>query len=780
MENNKWINYYKGKDQDKNWIITEEKFDAFNQGKFEVIFSTGNGYIGSRTALEEDYPGKHVGLYVASTFDQVAGPEVSELPNAANIWDMDISINGSKFNMLVGNVKNYERKINLKNGEVTREVEWESDNGDNLNVEFKRFVSLSDLHLMSQRAEIKVEQDSKIKIGSGINAQVTNSGAQHFEDTDSTYEDNILEYVLTTIESRIDFVWNKIINIYVNGELISKEPKLSSVYGYARRTLFEINEIDLTSGDELVIEVITKLNTSRDIEYHSNEISTEDLRLKTRNEISSISDKRYNELLEESNEEWNKWWDEMSIEIETDQDWDILSTRFAQYQIRRFTPIHDWRANIEAKGFAGEEYKGHTFWDTEIFIWPYFLYTKPEVAMNLLKHRHFVKNSAFIKGSENGFDGMMWPWETTWKDKGESCPTWGAVDRKEGKRIKVWPAYNQLHIGACITWAIYQYFVATKDQEFMNEYGYEVFFQTALFWTNRLEYNKDLDRYEINQVTGPNEYKENINNNAWTNYMVWFNLTKTLEYIETIRDLEQYQKLNSITDLNSLEEKINSIVDKIYLPQPNEEGIIPENDSFLGLKQMDTLFYKENPDQLWKDYTFPELNDYQVLKQADIVALMYTLGFLFEPEVIQKNWKYYEDRTFHHSSLSLSMHTITANYSKDKSFAYDFFLKASAIDLGTNMSSCDNGIHSASIGGMLQSIIVGFGGIKNQNGEFNIEPNLPEKWSKLKYNFYLEGQKIITTLTKDKITFEKEGNKNVSFKFRGEDITLENKLEITL
>ncbi len=262
--------------------------------------------------------------------------------------------------------------------------------------------------------------------------------------------------------------------------------------------------------------------------------------------------------------------------------------------------------------------------------------------------------------------------------------------------------------------------------------------------------------------------------------MVWFNLTKSIEYINKMKGTELFNKINSITDLNVLEEKINSIVDKIYLPQPNEEGIIPENDTFLQLKQMDTLFYKENPDQLWKDYTFPELNDYQVLKQADIVALMYTLGFLFEPETIQKNWKYYEDRTFHHSSLSLSMHTITANYADDKSFAYDFFKKASAIDLGTNMKSCDNGIHSASIGGMLQAIIVGFGGIKNQNGEFNIEPNLPAQWNGLKYNFYLEGQKIQVTLDKEKIKFVKEEDKNVSFKFKGKLITLENELEIQL
>ncbi len=780
MENNKWLDYYKGTGENKNWIVTEKEFSAFNQGKFETILSTGNGYIGSRTAHEEEYPNKHVGLYVSSTFDQVAGPEVSELPNAANIWDLNVTLNGSPFNLMVGKLEDYDRNINLKNGLVTREVKWTSEEGDILNAKYERFVSLDDLHLMAQKATYKVSKDSIISVQSGINAQVSNSGAQHFEDTDQTYEDGILEYVLTTIESRIEFVWNKIINVYVNGVKLEKSPKLSSAYGYARRTLMETNEVELKENDILEIEVITRLNTSRDIEYHENEISLNELRLKSKKEIQNIENKRFDDLLENNSNKWNEWWKEMEIKIDTDQDWDIISTRFAQYQIRRFTPIHDWRANIEAKGFAGEEYKGHTFWDTEIFIWPYFLYAKPEVANNLLKHRYFVRNSAYIKGKENKYDGMMWPWETTWHDKGESCPTWGAVDRKEGKRIKVWPAYNQLHIGACITWAICQYDVATKDKEFMNNYGYEVLFDTARFWTNRLEYNSDLDRYEITKVTGPNEYKENIDNNAWTNYMVWFNLSKTLEYIENIRETETYENLNSKIDLVNLEAKIESMVDKIYLPQPNEEGIIPENDTFLKLDQIDTLFYKENPSQLWKDYTFPELNDYQVLKQADIVALMYTLGFLFDPKIIQKNWKYYEDRTFHHSSLSLSMHTITANYADNKELAYEFFHKASAIDLGTNMGSCDNGIHSASIGGMLQAIIVGFGGIKNQNGEFSIEPNLPEKWNNIKFAFYFEGERIEVVLDKENITFTKESEKEIQFKVKGELVTLKDNLTVAL
>ncbi len=781
--NSRWIEYFNGKKENKNWIITEKEFCPFNQGKFETIFSQGNGYIGTRAILEEDYPNKHHGLYVASTFNQVSGPEVSELPNAANIWDAKIILNGEQFNMLIGEVLDYSRTINLKNGEVVRVVKWKSPKGEIFNLKFEKFVSMDNIHLMVQRITIKPEVDAKVKFFSGIDAQQTNSGAQHFEDTDATYFDGVLEYVLTTTESQIDFIWNKNIKYLIDGEEQITESRVSSVYGYNRRTLTKINELSVAKDKELVMEAFTLLNTSRDIEYHENEITREELREKSKSEIMNLISNSYDDLKGKNDVAWNDYWNEMSIEIDTEDDWDIISTRFAQYQIRRFTPMHDWRANIEAKGFAGEEYKGHTFWDTEIFIWPYFLYTNPKVARNLMKHRYFVRNAAYIKGEDQGYEGMMWPWETTWHDKGETCPVWGAVDRREGKRIKVWPAFNQLHIGACITWALFQYYATTKDHEFMNKYGFEVFFDTARFWTNRLEHNKDLDRYEITKITGPNEYKENIDNNAWTNYMVWFNLSKSLEYIKQIKDTEVFNKINESINLVELEEKINSIVDKIYLPQPNEEGIIPENDTFLQLEDVNMKYYKEHIDEFWTKYTFPEQNKLQTLKQADIVALFYTLGFLFDNKTIEKNWKYYEERCLHDSSLSLSMHTITANYAEDKSFAYDFFKKSSAIDLGTDMDSCNNGIHAASIGGMLQAVIVGFGGIKNQNGKFIISPNLPKAWNSIKFNFYLEGEKIETLITHTNISFKKEDNgKEVKFTYNNngteQEVTLINELTI--
>lgn len=768
---NKFIKYDSGTHENENWVITEKEFNFTNQGKFETIFSLGNGYIGTRAHLEEEYPNRHPGAYVAGTFNKVQGPEVSELPNMADLWSAKITLDDEEFNMLSGEISNYRRELNLRNATLTRELDWRSPKGKEYHLVFERFTSMHDLHVMGQKIKVTPKENMTIKSVSGINGQQSNSGAQHFEDYYSSYKENILNYIFKTTASNIYFFINKKININVEGESDKSTSTLQSVYGYNRRKLQQVDEVTVTAGKTVLYEMISTIHTTRDKDISSNSKPME----LNKQFISQLEEKAkdgYCKNHKHHEATWEKLWKEWSIDIKTDNVEDIIAIRFALYHMRRFTPLHDNRFNIEAKGFAGEEYKGHTFWDTEIYIWPYYLATNPKYARQLLEHRYFVKKSAQIKAKENGFDGYMWPWETTWIEDGESCPTWGAVDRIEGERIKVWPAYNQLHIGGCIIWAVVQYFLTTKDKNFMEKYGYEMIFGTADFWASRLEYKEDLDRYEITKVTGPNEYKENINNNAFTNYMAWFIIDNAIKYAKEDNSLIEKFKLSS--KIKGWEEKVS----KIYKPEPNENGIIPENDSFLQLKELDTVFYKKNPDQLWKDYTFPQLNDYQVLKQADIVALFYMLPEKFDQKTIVKNWEYYEKRTLHHSSLSLSLHSVTANWGTDKELSYRLWEKASMLDLGPNMNSCDNGIHAANVGGTTKMVIEGFGGIKFIQGKLIIDPNLPKQWESLKFNFEHQGSKITYYLTKNFIELEINSDKFIEVEVDGKKWIVEGKTKI--
>lgn len=132
----------------------------------------------------------------------------------------------------------------------------------------------------------------------------------------------------------------------------------------------------------------------------------------------------------------------------------------------------------------------------------------------------------------------------------------------------------------------------------------------------------------------------------------------------------------------------------------------------------------------------------QVSKQADIMMLFFLMENMFSLDVKRANWKYYEARTLHDSSLSLSTHCVLASDMGEADLAYSLFNRAARIDLGPNMKTSDDGIHSASIGGIWQCVVYGFGGVRMLNGELRIEPKLPKTWHSLKFNIIWHGQRL--------------------------------------
>lgn len=754
---NDFIDYKKIIPGYENFLIAEKKFLLANQGKFETILSQGNGYYGLRAVTEESYSNRHYGLFISGTFNTPGGDEVSELPNGADIINMEFKINGENFSLVEGQVLDYQRVLNMKTGELTRSFTWVSLAGNKLRFEFKRFTSFADYHLLIQEVKvIPLNNDVEITFTSGINGQTTNSGTQHFIDYDAhCYQEEVLQYVFQTEQSKENFYYNRCYEFKINNVKNTNIKKsLISVYGYDRRKLLYEYDFNAKKNQEIVISSFSSVHTSYDYDFDK-KIDYKKYLQQTAEYIMACRNEGYDMLFKKHLVEFEHDFSDLQVKIDSKNNFDQLAVNFALYNLRKFTPWHDATLNIEAKGLVGEEYKGHTFWDTEIYILPFYIFNNPKIALQLLKHRYTMLPSAHKKAQAFNTKGAMWPWETSRKDDGETCPTWGEVDIKVGDRIKVWPAFNELHISSDIVWAIQLYYYQTQDQEFMDNYGYEMVFDTALFWLDKIVYNKEKDQYEILAVTGPNEYKENIDNNVFTNYMTYNALDYAYNLYEKLKsgNSELFTKLMGKVNLQPEINKLKEVLTKLYLPQPNNAGIIPENDTFLQLKTVPKISeYKKLPGSIWKDYTSNELNDYQVLKQADLVALFYTLPTYFNEVVVLKNWYYYEQNTLHSSSLSLSMHSTTAAKIKNKDLAYNFFQKACCVDLGDNMNSSNNGIHAAAVGGILKTVVEGFGGVSNNLGKLIINPFLPEEWNKLEYTLNYCGVKFNVVINQEKIT----------------------------
>jgi len=294
--------------------------------------------------------------------------------------------------------------------------------------------------------------------------------------------------------------------------------------------------------------------------------------------------------------------------------------------------------------------------------------------------------------------------------------------------------------------------MATGDEDFMNQYGYEIIFEAATFWASRLESGTD-GLLHINNVIGPDEYKDAIDDDAFTNYFARWNLHLAMHYYDKLDGTPVLERVKSRLRLDYADWKEKS--EKIYIPVPRKnDGVIPQNQTYLGLKEIDLTKYKNQTQvgSIYKDYNHDQINEIQVCKQADVLLLMLLMEEAFSPEVKRANWNYYEPRTLHDSSLSLSTHCILAVDMDDHQLAYSLFERACNIDMGSNMRSSNDGIHAGSIGGIWQCTVLGFGGLRLIGDEVRLNPALPETWNSLNFFIWLKGQKLQVNVTRDKIS----------------------------
>lgn len=758
------------------WQIEQKGFDERFLGKSEAIMALGNGYFGSHSSEEEAYIGEKRDTFVAGTFNSFDENEVTELPNLPDMWGMEFLINDQRFSLTQGLVSNYSKRLNLKNGELCREFIWELKD-IKLKFKFQKFISKNRQHLLVSHLELAnlTDRAVSIKMRSGINGQISNEGSQHFTDGEKGLtEGKFIQMMPMTTGSKIQFVQTVEHKFDVE---VSERPETG------RRAFFMNYNFELAADCSVTIEKRGSIYTSIDNDLASHDLN--EIRKQAVHELQNIEKLTYQELLTESQLAWQKIWEKHPIKIDSENFRDQLAIRFAKYHLHAMAPAHDERMNIGAKGLSGEGYKGHTFWDTEVFMLPYFNFTHPDIAKKLVTYRYLGLDGAHKKAKSNGYEGAQYPWEAANPFDGEVTPVWGAADIVTGQSTKIWSGFIEQHITSDVAFGIKQYIDVTGDEAFEVEKAYEILIDTAKFWVSRLDYIQETDSYEIRDVIGPDEYKEHVNNNAYTNYTAHWNVVFAIDLIQKLKSQKPdiYDKLDQKFNLNLLTEILSAKVDKIFLPKATADGIIPQDDTYLSKKILDLQKYRNSDgvDSLFHDYNLEQVNQMQITKQADVLLLMLLFEGLFDKEQKLKNFNYYEPKTTHDSSLSLSTHAILSADLGKLEQSYDFFNKAINIDMGEYMKSSDAGIHAASLGGIWQMIVFGYGGLRMVESQLRIEPHLPKEWKALEYGFDYHGKAIHVELTKDKMTLSKENDGHeISFMNKGQKYVLKNQLTIKM
>lgn len=757
------LNYSVGTDSMENWIVSEDLFDGRFLGKCEAIFCQGNGYLGVRHALEESYTGETRNMFVTGTFNKFHKDEVTELPNFPDVTKMVFLFNGRPFSLEQGDVVSYRRMLNLKTGEVVRLVEWESKEGELFRLMFHRMVSMADEHVVAAKVTIEpLSADVELKILSGIDGTVSNSGAQHFREGEKRFYDyKYMEMTSKTVESGVTtglYCTHRFYN--ENGDVSCKLLPIIS-----RREIKISAQTAIARGEALTIEKLSCVYTSRDLACEGipeAEVATEKVKQAGQAKIRELLETGYDKLMKQSAKAWEKIWEREDVKIVSRDAFDQLAIRFAIYHLNIMVKRDDPRVGIGAKALTGEGYKGHSFWDTEVFILPYFLLTEPSTARTLLEYRYKNLYGARQKAKEYGYEGAMYPWEAAWTTDGEVTPIWGPADVVTGKPMQYLTGMIEQHISADVAFAVWQYYMATKDQDFMDRYGYEIILDTARFWASRLEWKEDKGRYEITDVIGPDEYKEHVNNNAYTNYLACYNMKLARVILATLKadNRALYQTLSEKLALDGLDEKLEERISNMYLPTPGEgDGIIAQFEGYFDLEYLDLSKYKASSEVLtiYNDFSPEQINHYQVSKQGDLVVLFYLLEDLFPEDIKRKNYLFYEERTLHDSSLSKCTHGVVANDLGMHEEAYRFYQGASKVDLGQEMKSSDAGIHSAAMGGIWQVAVLGFGGVRVCGDQLRIHPSLPEEWSNLSFRVVWRGSGLRIHVTHNEVQIINEG-----------------------
>jgi trehalose/maltose hydrolase-like predicted phosphorylase len=453
-------------------------------------------------------------------------------------------------------------------------------------------------------------------------------------------------------------------------------------------------------------------------------------------------------ILTEHETGWRGRWDAGGVVIEGDDELQ-KAVRFAVYHLTSAANPADERVSIGARALTGDAYFGHVFWDTEIYLLPFYIATWPEAARALLMYRFHTLSGARAKAAQIGCKGALYAWESA--DTGaETTPE--SVLGPDGKPVEILTGKMEQHISADVAYAVWLYWRASGDDEFFLRAGAEIMLETARFWASRAVAEADGLRH-IRHVIGPDEYHEDVDDNAFTNIMARWNIIRGLETVDTLRARWPERAV-------ALQEKLSLGNDELADWRDAAARIATGLDTATGLYEQFAGFHALEPLDLaaFTDHRIPidvvigreRTQRSQVVKQADVVALIALLPGEFPDTMAVTNFRHYEPRCAHGSSLSAAMHALVAARLGYHEIALRYLHEGAALDLDPDPNSA-GGVRIAGLGGLWQAIVLGFGGLDLSGEMVRLQPRLPPQWHSLSFRACWRGRLVATRIEGDRV-----------------------------
>ncbi|MBU1863090.1 MAG: hypothetical protein KKH94_05470 [Candidatus Omnitrophica bacterium] len=747
---------YKGHDL---WCIKEHLFDKSIQNVRESQFALGNGLIGLRGVLEEKPNGAMPGTYCAGIFDRMTA-QVSELVNFPNPLCFKFSVKGEKFDVSAMDSIAHERILNMYDGLLLRRTVYQNSKKQRFDYQSIRFVSLHEKNIgFMQMVLTPLDADAEIEIQTGIDIAVDNKGTvtegnkRHFIIKELSQDTPINSLAVETCEKRHAVIFHH--GFYY---------QIHQKRHYCADTTLRLK---LKKNVPTVFTQVFSLVTSEPDERSCAQKKKEAVRF-----FKKAFHGSFTTYLKRHTDAWHTLWDRADIAVEGTADIQ-KNLRFNLYHMLICGHDDEGFSSIGARTLSGEGYRGHVFWDAEIFMLPFYAYVMPKTARNMLLYRYNRLDKARENALQYGYAGAMFPWESAGIGEDET-PTW--AKNIDGTIIRINTNRFEHHITADIMYALCLYVDITGDHAFMRSYGYEMMFESARFWASRVNRNK-RGKYEINGVIGPDEFHENVNNNAYTNLLAQWNLSEAYKLYLILKknDRQTHKTLRSKIVVNDKEaDRWKYIAERIVFKQRRDK-VIEQFDGFFKKRYVRIDTYDENSiPQLPKGVKVKEYAKTQLVKQADVMMLLYLLRDRFSPLEMRNNFNFYIKRTLHKSSLSPAIYCLTAIEADALSRPYQLFNVALRADISNLHNNSDEGMHAASLGGVWQCMVHGFAGIRRARNILSIHPCMPQTWHTIRLSLLWRGNcvRVEAGHTSCQITIESSIQKKVAMKIYGKKYLL--------
>ena len=788
------------------WSLTYDNYAPKEEKLREVLCTLGNGYFLTRSSATESraddihYPGTYLAGGYNRLKTEIKGEEIKneDLVNFPNWLRLKFRIkDGAWFSIDETTIISFRQELDMQEGVLHKLIHFSDGKGRETRLVERRFVHMGNKHIASIELTIMpINWEGSIEVESGIDGNIKNEGVERYSDLSSEHlkcvekelQSDKIFLKMETVQSNHTVSIAAKTKLFLNSEPLFVEAELIERDSYiAKRFLIE----SLSSEDYLQVEKSVSLYSSKDKAisncYLEAELALEDIG-------------RFDNMLYTHKMAWKHLWNNFDIDlnlINIKKDYFLKRVlHLYTFHLLQTASIHniDMDVGIPARGWHGEAYRGHIFWD-EIFIFPFFNYRLPQITRSLMLYRYRRLPEARRAAKALGYKGAMYPWQS------------GSNGKEETQTMHLNPQSNrwlednthlQRHINSAIVYNIWQYYQVSGDSEFLSFYGAEMILEIARFWSSISTYNSSEERYEILGVIGPDEYHDaypnsktpGVKNNAYTNIMVIFVLNKAVELQNILSDMH-FKELCERLQIEKAEiERWEDIRHRMTIPF-HDGNIISQFEGYEELKELDWESYRKKYNNIQRldrilEAEGDSANDYKVSKQADVLMLFYLfsneelkelfhqLGYRFSQTMLQKNVKYYLQRTSSGSSLSQVVHAwISARTNRRES--WKFFNEALLTDISdTQGNTTPEGVHIGAMAGTIDIIQRCYTGLEAREDILHLNPSLPKELQEIRLKLHYRGQWLNISINSQSVIVEAQSSnaKAINMDVRGEPFTL--------